>query len=578
MERIIRRPILGLAALMAVTIGGASNPLAYVAQTPVVERGPFQVRDCPNNDSLAMPVRTSGADVVALYANGYALETGGGSPFDDRGLSVRLSLENDILGQLEAYLACESPFLRGTQGMLNLVADVTEADPRTAMIAIYQHGWSNGGDALVVRPGIEGPADLSGAVIVTQAYGPHLDYMARVLADARQMAADAGQTWEPPEIRYTEELIGLFGDTPASAFLEDATVTAAFVLAADAAVLTAGDVGTGAEGSVEGARTLLSTTSASRVISEVIVVRADYLDAHPDRVEGVVAALFESEEIVREDVIKLIVDWEAVGTHLLGDPLALEEARQLWRDIETSGLQGNVDWDTDTHPRSFLAVNNEVQSTLVERGLLERAHVLATAAWDYAAFSGGLFDQRRTSLPGFDDQAAADAVDALRTGDQLDESTLFEFEIRFQPNQTSFPPADYQRDFDRVIELAATYGGAVLSVEGHSDPLRYLRRQQEEADARELRRIRQSARNLSLTRAMSVRDAVLDAAGQRQLALDESQFVTTGLGILSPSTGLCGDDPCPPRTEAEWRSNMRVVFRVIQLEAEASVFTPLNTW
>ncbi len=575
MDTVINRAV-ALAAILGLSISGEAS--AYVDQTPVSAQGPFQVRDCPSAGTLAVPIRSTGADIVALYANGYQLDTDDGAPFDDQGLDVTLSLTNDILVQLEAYLACESPFLRGTQGMLNLLADVTEADPRTSVVAVYQHAWSNGGDSLVVRDGIESPADLSGATIVAQAYGPHLDYMARVLADARRAAEDDGRTWAPPQILYTTELVGLFGDTPGRAFLDDAAVQAAFVLTSDAEVLTGGGVGTGAEGSVDGARTLLSTTSANRVISEVYAVRADYFEANRDQVEAFVRALFESEETVREDVLKLIVDWEAAGEHLLSDPQAVEEARRLWQNVETTGLQGNVDWATDAHPRSFLAVNNEIQSIFVELGLLSTAHALATAGWDYAAFSGGLFDQRRTTLPGFDDQAAADAVDALRTGDQLDENTLFEFEIYFQPNQTDFPPADYREDFDQAIEFASTYGGAILSVEGHSDPLRYLRLQQDQASARELRRIRQAARNLSLTRAMAVRDVVLDVATQRGFSLDESQFVTTGLGILSPATGLCGDDPCPPQTEAEWQSNMRVVFRVIQLEAEETVFTPLNTW
>ncbi len=575
METVINRAA-ALAAILGLSISGEAS--AYVDQTPVSAQGPFQVRDCPSADTLAVPVRSTGADIVALYANGYQMDTADGAPFDDQGLDVTLSLTNDILVQLEAYLACESPFLRGTQGMLNLLADVTEADPRTSVVAVYQHAWSNGGDSLVVRAGIESPADLSGATIVAQAYGPHLDYMARVLADARRAAEEDGQTWQPPQILYTTELVGLFGDTPGRAFLDDAAVQAAFVLTSDAEVLTGGGVGTGAEGSVEGARTLLSTTSANRVISEIYAVRADYLEANRDQIEAFVRALFESEETVREDVLKLIVDWEAVGDHLLSDPQAVEEARRLWQNVETTGLQGNVDWATDAHPRSFLAVNNEIQSIFVELGLLSTAHALATAGWDYAAFTGGLFDQRRTTLPGFDDQAAADAVDALRTGDQIDENTLFEFEIYFEPNQTDFPPADYREDFDQAIEFASTYGGAILSVEGHSDPLRYLRLQQDEASARELRRVRQAARNLSLTRAMAVRDVVLDVATQRGFSLDESQFVTAGLGILSPATGLCGDDPCPPQTEAEWQSNMRVVFRVIQLEAEETVFTPLNTW
>jgi hypothetical protein len=39
---------------------------------------------------------------------------------------------------------------------------------------------------------------------------------------------------------------------------------------------------------------------------------------------------------------------------------------------------------------------------------------------------------------------------------------------------------------------------------------------------------------------------------------------------------MCGADPCPPESEEEWLSNMRVVFNIVQVEAEASVFTPLN--
>ena len=578
-QQTVKTVIKGTAATIAIIAVAATGPVqAFVEQPPIAEMGPFQVRDCPAGDTMLVPIRTSGADIVTLYANGYQLETAPGAPFDDHGLRVRLSLNNDVLAQLRAYLACESPFLRGTQGMLNLLADVTEADPRTAMVAIYQHAWSNGGDALVVRPGIETPADLSGAVIVTQRYGPHLGYMARVLADARRSAEADGQTWQPPEIRYVPELVGLFSDTPARSFLEDDTVTAAFVPMSDAQVLTSGGTGTGAEGSVGGARTLVSTTSANRVVSEVYAVRTDYLDVNRDAVQDFVRALLEAEETVREDVIKLIVDWEAVGEHLLADPQAEEDAQELWRSVETTGLQGNVDWANDAHPRSFLAVNNETQSVFVELGLLSRAHILANAGWTYDAFGEGLFDQRRTALPGFDDQAAAEAVDALRTNEAIDERTLFEFEIRFQPNQSEFPPADYREEFDQVIEFATTYGGAVLSVEGHSDPLRYLRRQQEQASSSELRRIRQAARNLSLSRAMAVRDVVLDVAEQRNVSMDESQFVTAGLGILDPRTGLCGDDPCPPQTEAEWQSNMRVVFRVIQMEAEAAVFTPLNTW
>jgi hypothetical protein len=58
--------------------------------------------------------------------------------------------------------------------------------------------------------------------------------------------------------------------------------------------------------------------------------------------------------------------------------------------------------------------------------------------------------------------------------------------------------------------------------------------------------------------------------------MDTSQFATIGVGFNNPITGMCGSLPCAPKSEAEWLSNMRVVFRIQQLQAEASVFRPLN--
>jgi hypothetical protein len=48
-----------------------------------------------------------------------------------------------------------------------------------------------------------------------------------------------------------------------------------------------------------------------------------------------------------------------------------------------------------------------------------------------------------------------------------------------------------------------------------------------------------------------------------------------GQGIEAPKSGVCGADPCAPQNEQQWRDNMRVQFRIIQVEAEAEVFQPL---
>jgi len=72
-----------------------------------------------------------------------------------------------------------------------------------------------------------------------------------------------------------------------------------------------------------------------------------------------------------------------------------------------------------------------------------------------------------------------------------------------------------------------------------------------------------------------VRDSIISYAKARGTSLDPSQFAVVGHGISQPKSGVCGGDPCAPKNEQEWQNNMRVEFRIIQIEAEASAFKPL---
>lgn len=568
------------AGFTAAVLAGPALAVETVPVEPLSQTMTPQIKDCRPLDTLRVPTRTSGADLVPIYANDYEHETPSGSIFDKEGVDVALELENDLSAQLDAYMACETPIMRLTQGMANLAADLTETDPRTEQVAIYQHAWSNGADAIVTRPGIDSVADLSGATIVLQAHGPHVGYMTRLLADGREAVENQDGTWQSPEIIYTPELIGLYADTPAAAFLEKGDIDAAFVTKADANVLTSGGkTGTGAEGSVKGAEIMATTKTASRVISEVYVVRRDYFDANRTQIKSFVKALFNAEEKVREDVVKQIVNWNIVADMLLEDDTAIEDTKQLWRDIETTGLNGNVEWMGNQHPRSWKRMNNDIQAELVALDLMDSTYDLAVAAWDHQAdFAGELFDQRRVELPSFDNNVTTNAVQKMQDSGELEEKVLHDFEINFKPNQTGFPISEYERDFDKVIDMVSTYAGAVLTVEGHSDPYKYLKMKHDSASISQLRRVRKSAENLSYRRADRVRAAIMDAAEQQGLKLDQSQFTVIGRGIEDPNTGMCGADPCPPQTKTEWLSNMRVVFKLVQMEAEANAFTPPNTW
>ena len=266
------------AAVQYVTL----EPLAKSVTTPVgiVATGVTQV-----------PVITWGGDIATVLANGNAATTTASSIFGKAGLNLRLVREDVFGKQVDAYLGGRSPYLRGTLGMINMAAEVTSRDPRTKPVIIYQMTWSAGGDALVVNPAIRSVKDLRGKSIALQAFGPHVDYLTKILADAGLTTRDVTLKWVP-------DLTGT-KNTPAAA-MRAKEVDAALVIIPDAMALTSnGTVGTGAEDSVKGARILLSTKTANRIIADVYAVRSDYSGCNRATVERFVRGLIEGEEALR---------------------------------------------------------------------------------------------------------------------------------------------------------------------------------------------------------------------------------------------------------------------------------------
>jgi outer membrane protein OmpA-like peptidoglycan-associated protein len=552
-------------------------PAAAKAQSgsPLSRSVDSAVRGCAPMSTLKVPLITWGGDIPTILANGMQRSTSAKSLFGAQGLQVSLAREDVFAKQLEAYLTCESPFLRGTLGMIHMASEVTERDPRTKLNVIYQLTWSSGGDALVVKEGIKTARDLKGKRIAIQEYGPHVEYLGKVLADA-------GLTFKDVQLRWVRDLTGSEA-TPGVA-LRDAEVHAAMVIIPDALALTSGgSVGTGAESSVRGASILLSTKSANRVIADVYAVRQDFFEAQRATVQKFVLALMQAEEQASEimsakqtrpaEYNSLMT---AAADLLLDSPQAIPDAEGLYADAEFVGWKGNVNFFTsDSYPRRFQTLSSELKSSFATLGLVQNPSSVGWARWDFNLMKEGLRDTAGVEAPRFVQSEVQRVVAKKQQQGTLADSGLFTFEVFFKPNQNEFSASLYQEAFDRAINLASTYGGAIITVEGHSDPLGYLQKKQGGAPEVALRQIQQSAKNLSLGRANAVRDALVSYAKSKGVILDPSQFAVIGYGIERPKSGLCGQLPCPPKTEQEWLDNMRVEFRLIQIEAETSVFNPL---
>jgi len=521
--------------------------------------------------TLQVPMITWGGDVATIYTADSGL-------FKAEGLDVSLFVENSFSKQAEMCLEGRTPLLRGTMGMINAAAEVFKKQG-LELVVVYQMTWSTGGDALVTRGNVTTPRKLKGKTVALQRYGPHMDYLANILSSANVSMRDVNLKWFAELSFPTYDTRGKIVD-PVSAFLEDNSIDGVMCIIPDAMNLTSGGkVGTGAAGSVKGAKIMLSTKTASRIIADVYAVRSDYFSQNKRKVEAFVKALMKGEEALDNLLNKKNAqqsEYKKLMTHaadlLLGAPQAVPDVEALLGDCQFVGYDGNVSFFTGKGTtRTMTQLTKEIQDSFTNMGLMSSKVTLQSANWDYSRMTQGLSNISLKPKPvqqKFDVRKVEEKISVEPTT-WAEAGTLFQVEINFGPNQSVFPENQYEADFKKALSIAQTYGGSLIIIEGHSDPLGILKAREARKPAVEINQMEQQAKNLSLSRARAVRSSFLDYCKKRGLTLDESQFVAVGMGISNPKFN-------PPRTKQEWDANRRVVFRIKQVEAELTEFTPLK--
>ena len=562
--------VLLFAVCLLVLQTASAQQIEYLSPKPMSQVVKVQVKPFTGR-TLKVPLITWGGDVSTILTEMNGI-------FKQQGLSVSLFREDKLDKQVEMCLSGETPYLRGTMGMINAAADAFKAH-NVELVVIYQLTWSTGGDAMTVRP----KKNLKSIkTVAVQLYGPHMDYAANLFRSAGRLNKVKFK-WLTELSLPTYETHGKIVD-PVSAFEADKSLDAAMCIIPDALMLTSGGAkGTGAEGSVKGATILLSTKTASRIIADVYAVRKDYFDAHRSKVQKFVQALMVGEETLR-DLLKNKASEQSkyrqllakCADLLLGAPQATADVEALLGDCEFVGHSGNVAFFTGRGTtRNLKTLTGEIQKSFLEMGLMTRKVSLASANWDYAALGSGLkYATAVAPVPKkkFDAKKVAAKVEKKISVEPTaweEEGTLFVVEINFAPNQSDFSATQYAGDFQKALEIAQTYSGALIVIEGHSDPLGISRAEEKGERKQVVDQMRQKAKNLSLQRAQAVRKNFLSFCRNKNLIIDDSQFVAVGLGISSPKFN-------PPRTEEEWAANRRVVFRIKQVEAELAEFVPLD--
>ncbi len=576
--------------------------------------GPVTAQPVAKSNTISVPYLTWGGDVATFLANS-DLKTKGGSIYQKQGLDLQLVAGDDFVGQVRNYMAGKTPFLRGTMHMLGMASEVVGSDPKTKPVVILQLSWS-AGDHIVGRKAIRSLNDLKGRKIACQQGGPHVGLLYDSLSAAKLSKSDV-------EIVWVSDLTGPKG--PAEAFRKDESIDACCVITPDMIGLTSGfdSVGSGAEGTVEGAHVVNSTQQMSRSIADVYAVRSDWYEANKPWVNKFVAGYLKgTEELVAmrknfEETKKLSEPYKQIlafsqktfGVEVL--PTLDIDAHGLLLDCSFVGLTGQLAFFKDKGNLSGF-----------EPKMKEALDMAGT--WGYAdvrmGFEPNDFDYKALSKaagveyvePKKTERFSTEAESAdMFLGENLDSKTIVSFTINFEPNVQEFSVDRYGAEFDRAIKAASTFGNAKVVVRGHSDPTLTLRHLVEAglakkiiqqngvqgnyryfykgkpldlANTKEVSELiaagafgggnpdpavtMQAAMNLSKLRAEAVRDAIAKYAAQVGANLDLSQIAPSGR-YLEPVIAK-------PRNIDEAKENMRVEFRIVKVDAETLAPSDFN--
>ena len=398
---------------------------------------------------------------------------------------VQLEIVDDFDEQVKNYVTGKSPFLRGTVGMIALAAEaLTNIDRGLEPVVIVQLSWSTGADGFVAKD-IKSLADLKGKTIVVQQNGPHVDLVQVLLQDAGLKPGEVN-------LKFVRDITlnpkapkdGKVHD-PANALRSDPSLTGAACIFPDILTLTAGGtVGTGAEDSVKGARPILTTRTASRVIADVYAVRRDFFEAQKPLVQSFVAAHLAEQQRFKDALTNIakktqadaakVAEFKKLSRPLSGIFLQDEGAVNdyiVWVgvDSELAGLAGNTEFFTAANnPVGFDATQTRILAYYEQTGLITKPQKLAPAGWKYDSDFGTGAKPKETEKKTF-----ASAAEVRRAADSKDASKLFSYTFKFPAKMAEIRWQDYREVFETMHEKVTRYGGAIVQLRGHADNFFY---------------------------------------------------------------------------------------------------------
>jgi hypothetical protein len=586
-----------IAALGLALVARSQNTVDYVEPYKPFGASPA-VKDTAKRPvdptrTLLVPLITWAADGVTVNANG-GLTPNPNSPFARAlGVPVQLEVIDDFDTQVANYISGKSAFLRGTADMIALAAEaLRQKDPGLEPVVFLQLSTSTGADGFV-GIGLEKLEDLKGKTIVTQRNGPHLSLVGNMLKDAGLKPADVTLKYvreitAPPKRDAKAPAID-----PANALRRDSSLAGAMLISPDILAVTAGgNVGTGLEGTVKGAKPVFTTRTANNIIFDVYAVRRDVLDRNLPLVEA-----FRTEHLRQQEIF--LAELANVAKKGSADRRKLDDFKKTCRplariflqdegavndyivwagvDSQLAGNAGNTRFFDDQNPIGLRATTGRIQEFFTQLGLVKNAVAVAS-------FTPVVEATAPPKLVTPAKSTFASAQDVRKAAESKGANVLYRYTFKFSATTSDIAWRDYPDVFQKINETVARYGGAIVQLRGHADNFFAnfvaAKRQQGESTYQrknkqtgqfdvlplpKLEEIVNDANSLSYARAFAVKKAyaayVRESLKLSPEELDLSRFDVKGLGINEPLIRN-------PSTADQRAENMRGEMLIIAAESE----------
>ena len=280
--------------IVAIIVGGIAAAIYYTPlRKYVLPDGKTQTGEDnsveANDETIKIQVVTWGGFAGGQYFNEGFKANENSRFFKDYGFTVEFKLLEDQSASRNAWKAGEVDLLWGTvDAFTTEINGFQEFEPQI----IFQSDWSRGGDAVVVRRGINKVSDLRGKKIAFAEMTPSHTFLLWLLEAANMTTKDV-------------ELVKVPSAIDAADIFKKGQVDAAVVWSPD-------DVACVAE--VKGSKILQNTKEASYIIADVFMVKKDYLEKNRKKLTQLIegwlkgAAEINSSEEAKQKAAKILAE------------------------------------------------------------------------------------------------------------------------------------------------------------------------------------------------------------------------------------------------------------------------------